>query len=68
MARKFKTKKDIKEKIQAFQEEIKKMDKVINNPQGVLPTQVNKAIDFKLQLMGGISMLEWVLGEKDGTS
>jgi len=63
--KKAKTKKEIKEKLEALKGELKKVDAVIRDPQGLLPPQVNKAIDLKLQLMGAVGILEWVLGDKE---
>ena len=61
--RKFKTKKEVKEKLDALLVELNRADRTIADPQGMLPTQLNKVIDVKLQILGGVGMLKWVLGE-----
>ena len=64
--RKIKTKPEMKAKLTALRQELKKTDSILINPKGMLPNQVNKIIDLKLQLMGGIGILQWVLGDQDG--
>jgi len=61
--KKGKTQKEIKDKLNIFYEKQNEVD-VLMKRAGLLPKDLTKLYDIKIQLSAGIDMLEWVLGEK----
>lgn len=62
--RKQKTKKEIKSKLDFFEQALKEVENKMGQS-GLLPNQLNKLYDLKLQFISGIGVLNWVLGETE---
>jgi hypothetical protein len=66
--KRLKTRKEIEDKIDLFEKQIKQIDKTVKEKRSggkLLPDELNALYNYKIQFSTGIGVLRWAMGEAD---